>query len=213
MGLREIKESRFLEADVDYTSKYLEEVQIIASKIEKNQVREVISILKNIREKQGRLFFIGVGGGAANASHAVNDFRKICGIEAYAPTDNISELSARINDEGWDGIFVSWLKQSKLGPRDGLFILSVGGGSREKNISVNIVKAIDYATERRAKIVGIVGRDGGYTAKKADACVIIPPLNAETITPHAEAFQAVVWHLMVSHPAMKTCEMKWESVK
>jgi D-sedoheptulose 7-phosphate isomerase len=159
------------------------------------------------------LFFLGVGGGAAHASHAVNDFRKICGFEAYAPTDNVAELSARVNDDGWATVFVRWLEQSRLGPRDAIFILSVGGGSREKNISPNLVQAIDQAKKRKAKVLGIVGRDGGYTARAADACILVPVVNPATVTAHTEAFQAVLWHLVVSHPGLKMAEMKWESVK
>jgi D-sedoheptulose 7-phosphate isomerase len=154
-----------------------------------------------------------VGGSAANASHAVNDFRKIAGLEAYAPTDNVSELTARINDDGWDSAFANWLKGSRLSPQDAVLILSVGGGNEEKNVSVNLVNALRYAKERGSKIIGIVGRDGGFTAKTADACVIIPSFNAETVTPQAEAFQAVVWHMLVSHPLLKADGMKWESVK
>ena len=159
------------------------------------------------------MFFVGVGGGAGNASHAVNDFRKIAGIESYAPTDNISELTARINDDGWDSSFVKWLKGSRLRDSDGVFVFSVGGGNLEKNISPNIVKALQFAKEVGAKVFGIVGRDGGYTAKVADACVVIPTISPETVTPHTEAFQGVVWHLIVSHPDIQKYEMKWESVK
>jgi D-sedoheptulose 7-phosphate isomerase len=154
-----------------------------------------------------------VGGGAGNASHAVNDFRKIAGIESYSPCDNVSELTARINDDGWESVFVEWLKGSKLNKRDGLFIFSVGGGNLEKNISPNLVRALEYTKKCGAKIVGVVGRDGGFTGKVADGCVIIPTINTGTITPHTEAFQSVIWHLIVSHPRLKTNEMKWESVK
>jgi D-sedoheptulose 7-phosphate isomerase len=166
-----------------------------------------------LREKGGRLFFLGVGGSSANSSHAVNDFRKICGIESYTPTDNVSEMSARVNDDGWDTVFMKWLQGSRLGKTDGVFVLSVGGGNAEKNVSPNIVKALEYARDTGAKIFGVVGRDGGYTARVADACVIIPTVNPETITPHTESFQAVVLHLIVSHPAMKINQMKWESVR
>ena len=181
--------------------------------IDRDSIYRMIEHLLEIRERGGRLFFLGVGGSAANASHAVNDFRKICGFEAYTPVDNISELTARANDEGWENAFVEWLKKSRLGEKDGLFILSVGGGNLEKNISSNLVRAVEYAIMLNATILGIVGRDGGVTARCADACVVIPTINETTITPHAEAFQAVVWHLLVSHPALKVAETKWESVK
>ena len=168
-------------------------------------------LLAQAKADEGRVFFLGVGGSAANCGHAVNDFRKIVGIEAYAPTDNVSELTARTNDEGWSTIFVEWLKVSKLRPIDALFILSVGGGNLEKNISPNLVEAIKYAKSVGAKVTGIVGRDGGYTAHAAEACCIIPTVNPETVTPHSEAFQAVVWHLLVSHPKLKAHPTKWES--
>jgi len=196
-----------------YIEKYLKEAKEIIDKIDKNQIEKMIDHLKAIREKKGRLFFLGVGGGAANASHAVNDFRKICGLEAYTPMDNVSELSARINDESWETVFIHWLKQSNLTENDGIFVFSVGGGNLEKNISVNLVRAIEYAKKIRAKVFGIVGRDGGYTAQAADACVIVPTIDSGTITPHTEAFQSVVSHLIVSHPEMKETEMKWESTK
>jgi len=196
-----------------YIDKYLMEAKKIIEKIDKNQIEKMLNLLKTIREKKGRIFFLGVGGGAANASHAVNDFRKICGFEAYTPMDNISELSARVNDDGWESVFINWLKQSKLNENDGIFIFSVGGGNLEKNISVNLIRAIDYAKKVNAGIIGVVGKDGGYTEKMADACLIIPMINSSTVTPHTESFQAVIWHLIVSHPDMKQCEMKWESIK
>jgi D-sedoheptulose 7-phosphate isomerase len=196
-----------------YTKEYIEEIHRVTDGLDQGVIERMIRSLIALREKGGRLFFLGVGGGAGNATHAVNDFRKICGIESYTPTDNISELTARINDDGWDSAFANWLKGSRLNDRDGVFVFSVGGGNSEKNISMNLVKALEYAKECGAKIFGVVGRDGGYTAKVADACVIVPTVNPETVTPHAEAFQAVVWHLIVSHPAMKINEMKWESVK
>jgi D-sedoheptulose 7-phosphate isomerase len=168
-------------------------------------------MLSELREREGRLFFLGVGGSAGNCSHAVNDFRKIVGIESYAPTDNVSELTARTNDEGWASVFVEWLKVSKLRASDMLFIFSVGGGDMEKNISPNLVQALKYAKEIGSKIVGVVGRDGGYTARVADACVVIPTVNPDTITPHTEAFHAIVWHLLVSHPKLKARQTKWES--
>ena len=167
--------------------------------------------LTELRNQDGRIFFLGVGGIAANASHAVNDFRKICGFEAYAPTDNAAEFSARTNDDGWETVFANWLRGSRLNVRDMVFILSVGGGNLEKNISPNLVRALQYAKEVHATIVGIVGRDGGYTAQVADACAIIPTVNGNTVTPHAEAFQAIVWHLLVSHPALKASQTKWEA--
>ncbi|MDP2972804.1 MAG: SIS domain-containing protein [Deltaproteobacteria bacterium] len=176
-------------------------------------IQRMVDYLIDIRRENGRLFFLGVGGGAANASHAVNDFRKICGMEAYTPTDNVSELTARTNDSGWESVFVDWLRGSKLNSRDAIFVLSVGGGNSEKNVSVNLIRALDYAKGVGAKIFGIVGRDGGFTAKMADACVIIPTVNPETITPHTESFQSVLLHLIVSHPSLKVSEMKWESVR
>ena len=196
-----------------YVADYLKEVHSVVDGLDKNEIEKMIQLLIDVREENGRLFFLGVGGGAGNAAHAVNDFRKICGIESYAPTDNVSELTARVNDDGWDTSFVNWLKGSKLRKEDGVFVFSVGGGNAEKNISMNLIKSLEYAKEVKAKVFGVVGRDGGYTAKVADACVLIPTVNPETVTPHTEAFQAVVWHLIVSHPAMKVHEMKWESVK
>jgi len=196
-----------------YINKYFKEAKEVIDQVNRRQIDKMINILKEIRKNKGRIFFLGVGGGAANSSHAVNDFRKLCGFEAYAPTDNVSELSARVNDDGWETVFVNWLKQSKLNKNDCLFIFSVGGGSLDKNISPNIVKALEYANNLDSKILGIVGRDGGYTAKVADACVIIPTINPDTITPHTESFQSVIWHLIVSHPDIKECEMKWESIK
>jgi D-sedoheptulose 7-phosphate isomerase len=197
----------------DYVDKYLAEVAAIAKQIDKTAVKKMVDIILEVRKKAGRLFMLGVGGGAANASHAVNDFRKISGIESYSPTDNVSELTARVNDDGWDSTFVNWLKGSRLGSNDCIFVFSVGGGNAEKNISNNLVQALKYAKEIGSKIIGIVGKDGGYTAKIASAVVIIPVVNAETVTPHTEAFQAVVWHMIVSHPLLRVNEMKWESVK
>jgi len=196
-----------------YIDKYFKEAKEVIDQVNKRQIEKMINILKIIRKNKGRIFFLGVGGGAANSSHAVNDFRKLCGFEAYAPTDNVSELSARVNDDGWETVFVNWLKQSRLNKNDCLFIFSVGGGSLDKNISPNIVKALEYANKLDSKILGIVGRDGGHTAKVADACVIIPTINPDTITPHTESFQSVIWHLIVSHPDIKECEMKWEAIK
>ena len=195
-----------------YSKQHLAEAGKIMEQIDDSMIEKMVNIIAKTRENNGRLFFLGVGGSAGNASHAVNDFRKIVGIESYAPTDNVSELTARTNDEGWDTVFSEWLKTSKLNSNDTLFILSVGGGNIEKNISPNLVKALQLAKERGSKIVGIVGRDGGYTAKVADAAVIVPTVNPETVTPHSEAFQAVVWHLLVSHPKLKAKQTKWESV-
>ena len=196
----------------DYTEIYLSEVKDIVDRIDRASIEKMIRHLVEIREKGGRLFLLGVGGSAANASHAVNDFRKICGFEAYTPVDNVSELTARVNDDGWESVFVEWLKMSRLGENDGVLVLSVGGGSLEKNISPNLVRAVEYAKANNATVLGIVGKDGGFTARCADACVVIPTVNKATVTPHTEAFQAVVWHLIVSHPALKATETKWESV-
>jgi D-sedoheptulose 7-phosphate isomerase len=196
-----------------YTVNYLEEVKKIANALEPAKIDKMIELLLGVRKGGGRLFILGVGGSAGNAGHAVNDFRKICGMEAYAPTDNVSELTARVNDDGWDTSFVNWLRGSRLRAGDAVLVFSVGGGNLEKNISGNIVHAVKHAKDVGAKVLGIVGRDGGYTAKAADACVVIPTQSPETITPHAEAWQAVVWHLIVSHPDMKANEMKWESTK
>lgn len=198
---------------MSYVNQYLKEVIEVVNRLDISSIEKMVNLLLGLRKEGGRLFFLGVGGGAGNATHAVNDFRKIAGFESYTPTDNISELSARVNDDGWDTVFANWLKGSRLNNKDGVFVFSVGGGSAEKNISVNVIQALKYAKEVRAKIFGIVGRDGGYTAKMADACVIVPTVNAETVTPHTESFQAVIWHLIVSHPEMKVSEMKWESVK
>jgi D-sedoheptulose 7-phosphate isomerase len=198
---------------MSYTAKHLEEVSRIAGMLEVRAIDSMIDLLVALRERGGRLFFLGVGGGAGNCSHAVNDFRKIAGIESYAPTDNVSELTARTNDEGWGSVFVEWLKISHLQPRDMVFVFSVGGGNLEKNISPNLVAALQYAKQVGAQVVGVVGRDGGYTAQVADACVIVPTVNAATVTPHTEAFQAVIWHLLVSHPTLKAAATKWESVR
>lgn len=196
-----------------YTEKHLAEASQIISQLDVGAIELMVDHLVNLRQRSGRLFFLGVGGSAANCSHAVNDFRKIAGIEAYAPTDNVSELTARTNDEGWASVFVEWLKVSHLNDRDLLFIFSVGGGNAEKNVSPNLVLALQYAKQIGVSVVGVVGRDGGYTAQVADACVVIPTVNPETVTPHSEAFQAVVWHLLVSHPALKAVTTKWESMR
>ena len=196
---------------MSYARQHLAEAAEVIARIDVEEIERVADLLARLRDREGRLFFLGVGGSAGNCSHAVNDFRKIVGIESYAPTDNVSELTARTNDEGWETVFVEWLKTSRLSQRDMIFIFSVGGGNLEKNISPNLVRALQYAKTVGSQIVGVVGRDGGYTAKVADACVIVPTVNPETITPHSEAFQAVVWHLLVSHPLLKTSPTKWES--
>jgi D-sedoheptulose 7-phosphate isomerase len=196
---------------MSYAAKHLKEAIQIIQKIDIEAIENVADLLATVKKDQGRIFFLGVGGSAGNCSHAVNDFRKIVEIESYAPTDNVSELTARTNDEGWASIFEPWLMLSKLNSKDAVFIFSVGGGNLEKNISPNLVNALKFAKSVGAKITGVVGRDGGYTAKVADACVIIPTVNTETITPHSEAFQAVIWHLLVSHPKLKENQTKWES--
>ena len=198
---------------MSFVAQYIGESIEILRKLDTDAIERMVQILADTRAGGGRLFVLGVGGSAANASHAVNDFRKIVGIEAYAPTDNVSELTARTNDEGWEGVFSGWLTVSRLRTSDCIFVLSVGGGNLEKNVSPNLVRAVAYAKEVGAKVIGIVGRDGGYTATVADACVIVPTVNATHTTPHAEAFQAVVWHLLVSHPSLKAAETKWESVR
>jgi len=196
---------------MSYAAQHMKEAAEIIKKMDLSAIEKVAELLATVKMEGGRIFFLGVGGSAGNCSHAVNDFRKIVGIESYAPTDNVSELTARTNDEGWASVFVEWLKISKLAAKDILFIFSVGGGNLEKNISPNLVEAIKLAKTVGAKVTGVVGRDGGYTAQAADACVIIPTINPETITPHSEAFQAVVWHLLVSHPKLKANQTKWES--
>jgi D-sedoheptulose 7-phosphate isomerase len=196
---------------MSYAALHLKEAADIIAKLDVAAIEKMADLLARVKADSGRIFFLGVGGSAGNSSHAVNDFRKIVGIESYAPTDNVSELTARTNDEGWSTIFVEWLKISKLQPKDVLFIFSVGGGNLEKNISPNLVEALKYAETIGAKVTGVVGRDGGYTAQVADACVIVPTVNPDTVTPHSEAFQAVIWHLLVSHPKLKANQTKWES--
>jgi D-sedoheptulose 7-phosphate isomerase len=198
---------------VDYIRQYVVEATEILSRIDLDAIARIIEWLVALRESGGRLFILGVGGGAGHASHAVNDFRKICGIEAYTPTDNVSELTARINDDGWETSFANWLRGSRLNARDMVLVFSVGGGNLEKNISANLVRALQEATRVGATVCGVVGRDGGYTAEVADACVLIPVVNQATVTAHTEAFQAVVWHLLVSHPRLRASEMKWESTR
>ena len=197
----------------DYTKTYYDEVAEVARGIDQGQVDAMIELLVDARARGGRLFILGVGGGAGHASHAVNDFRKICGMEAYTPTDNASELTARVNDDGWNTVFANWLKGSRIRGDDIVLVFSVGGGNAEKNISANIVEALKLAKSVGAKVIGVVGRDGGYTAQVADACVVVPTVNPATVTPHTEAFQAVVWHGLVSHPRLLANEMKWESVR
>ena len=198
---------------MSFVEQYLEETQRVVAQLKPAALERLVDELVRLREGGGRLFILGVGGSAANASHAVNDFRKICGLESYAPTDNVSELTARTNDEGWTTVMSEWLKGSRLAARDALLIFSVGGGNVEKNVSPNLVAAIQLAKKAGASVLGVVGRDGGYTAKEATACVIIPTVNPEHVTPHAEAFQAVVWHLLVSHPKLKVNPTKWESTR
>ena len=198
---------------MSFTKQFLAEVQQVTAQLNEAAIEKAADELAAIRERGGRLFILGVGGSAGNAGHAVNDFRKICGFEAYAPTDNVSELTARTNDEGWATVFSEWLKGSRINAKDGLLIFSVGGGNLEKNVSPNLVSAIQVAKAVGASVVGIVGRDGGYTAQQATACVIVPTVNPTHVTPLSEAFQGVIWHLFVSHPKLKISETKWESVK
>jgi D-sedoheptulose 7-phosphate isomerase len=198
---------------MSYARQHLAEAARIIATIDADAIERMADALAEVRSRGGRLFFLGVGGSAGNCSHAVNDFRKLAGFEAYAPTDNVSELTARTNDEGWEMVFAAWLAGSRLRPEDGIVVFSVGGGSLEKNISANLVRALQYAKGVGAKITGVVGRDGGFTAQVADACVVVPTVNPETITPHSEAFQAVIWHLLVSHPRLKAAPTKWESTR
>ncbi len=196
-----------------HISGYLDEAAAICARLDQEAIAKMVAGLVSLRAGNGRLFFLGVGGSAANASHAVNDFRKIANVESYAPTDNVAELTARINDDGWESAYARWLEASRIGPRDAVFVLSVGGGDAERGVSANLVAAIRHARAAGARVYGIVGRDGGYTAQAADACVIVPTLSPHTVTPHTEAFQAVIWHLIVSHPALAANRMKWESIR
>jgi len=196
---------------MSYAEQHLAEAAEVIRRLDPEDVERVADLVAGVTEAGGRIFFLGVGGGAGNCSHAVNDFRKIVGVESYAPTDNVSELTARTNDDGWPSVFVEWLKTSRLNAKDALFVFSVGGGDLEKNISPNLVLALQYAQKVGAKITGVVGRNGGFTAKVADACVVVPVVNPENITPHTESFQAVIWHLLVSHPKLKARQTKWES--
>jgi len=197
---------------LSFASSFLAEAQEVAARLDPDAIERVVAELAALKHRDGRLFILGVGGSAGNAGHAVNDFRKLVGIESYAPTDNVSELTARINDEGWDTSFVEWLRVSRLRPTDAVLIFSVGGGDLEKNVSPNLVRAVQYAKEVGARVLGIVGRNGGYTAQAGDAVVIVPVVNDDHITPHSEAFQAVVWHLIVTHPSLKANATKWESI-
>jgi len=194
---------------MSHTTKYMSQSQEIASKLDDNQIEKLVTDLVKLRDGNGRLFILGVGGSAANAAHAVNDFRKLCGIETYAPTDNVSELTARTNDEGWETVFAGWLTTSRISNNDAVFVLSVGGGNIERNVSVNLVKALDVAKSVGAKIFGIVGRDGGYAGQIGDNVVIVPTVDSSLVTPHAEAFQAVIWHCLVSHPDLQVMATKW----
>ena len=215
-GLEETRaflRARLEDAMPPYAQSYLAEAKQVIDRLDTDAIERMVEMLVGLREHGGRLFFLGVGGSAGNASHAVNDFRKIAGIEAYAPTDNVSELTARINDDGWETVFSNWLHVSHLNENDMVFVFSVGGGDLARNVSPNLVRALEYARQVGASICGIVGRDGGYTAKVADICIIVPTVNQETVTPHAESFQAVIWHLLVSHPLLQASPMKWESVQ
>ena len=194
---------------MSYSQQHLSETSQTALAISAEMVESIVKVLKKIKDDKGRIFFLGVGGSASNASHAVNDFRKLAGIESYAPTDNVAELTARTNDEGWTTVFSAWLKISNLNSRDCLFIFSVGGGDKERNVSVNLCEAIDYGRTVNCKILGITGRDGGYTGQMADICLIVPTINSQTVTPHAESFQSIIWHLLVSHPDLKSNATKW----
>jgi D-sedoheptulose 7-phosphate isomerase len=197
---------------VEHVSRYLDETAEVLSRLDRTAVRKVIDELRALRERGGRLFFVGTGGGAGHASHAVNDFRKLAGFEAYTPTDNVSELTARINDDGWETSYVEWLKVSRLDGRDLLFVFSVGGGDAQRNVSANLIRCIEHARAVGARICGVVGREGGHTARVADACVVVPVVNPDSVTAHTEAFQAIVWHLLVSHPDLQIKAMKWESL-
>src|ERR1700758_1488129 len=198
---------------MSYSAQYFGEATKILSLLDQSSVEKTAGLLVKLRERSGRLFLLGVGGGAGHASHAVCDFRKIAQIEAYAPSDNVSELTARVNDEGWDTCYANWLRGCHLNNADMVFVFSVGGGDAKKNISANLVRALDHARQVGATICGVVGRDGGYTARVADACVLVPVVNSSTVTPHTESFQAMIWHLLVSHPKLKVAQMKWESVQ
>lgn len=194
-----------------FATTFLQETTKVAEQLNADTIDRMAEVLAEIRQGGGRLFVIGVGGGAGHASHSVCDFRKIAGFEAYAPSDNVSELTARVNDEGWDTTYVEWLRTSRLGPKDAVLVFSVGGGDLQRNISPNLVKALTHAKDVNARVLGVVGRNGGYTAKVADVCVVVPTVNDAHVTAHTEGFQAVVWHLLISHPLLKQNAMKWES--
>src|SRR5712671_7296971 len=198
---------------MSYVKQYVAEAFLVLKQLDQEAIEHTADLLLELRERSGRLFLLGVGGGAGHASHAVCDFRKIAQIEAYAPSDNVSEITARVNDEGWETAYANWLRGSRLNEADMVFVFSVGGGDARKNVSANLVRALEYAQEVRATICGVVGRDGGYTAQVADACILVPVVNSSTITPHTESFQAMIWHLLVSHPKLEVAEMKWESVQ
>lgn len=198
---------------MSYVNEYIEEAIAIVKRVDQAAIERTVDLLVELRQRGGRLFVLGVGGGAGHASHAVCDFRKIAQIEAYTPTDNASELTARVNDEGWDTCYANWLRGSRLNEKDMIFVISVGGGDAKKNVSANLVRALDYARQVRATICGVIGRDGGYTAQVANACVLVPVVNSSTVTPHTESFQAMIWHLLVSHPKLRVAEMKWESLQ
>ena len=198
---------------MSYTRTYLDQASQILNALDVSAIDRMVGLLVALRERGGRLFFLGVGGGAGHASHAVNDFRKIAGMEAYAPTDNVSELTARTNDDGWESVFISWLKGSRLSAKDMVFVFSVGGGDLHHNVSANLVRALEYAREVDSVVCGIVGRDGGYTAQVANECVVIPTVSSATITPHTESFQSLIWHLLVSHPSIQISDTKWESMR
>jgi D-sedoheptulose 7-phosphate isomerase len=198
---------------MSFINRYLGEVATVAERLDRHAIERTVALLNDVRAHDGRLFIVGVGGSAGNASHAVNDFRKIAHIEAYTPTDNVSELTARVNDDGWDTSFANWLTGSRIGARDALCVLSVGGGDAERGVSVNLIRAIETARSAGARVFGIVGRDGGFTARHADVCVIVPTISADTVTAHSESFQAVIWHLLVSHPSLQVAPMKWESLE
>jgi D-sedoheptulose 7-phosphate isomerase len=198
---------------MSFARTHLDETKAIIDQLDVDMIERIAELLTDLRARAGRLFFLGVGGSAANCSHAVNDFRKLVGIESYAPTDNVSELTARTNDEGWETVFSEWLKVSKLSADDAIFVFSVGGGNLEKNVSPNLVRALQFANERGAKILGVVGRDGGYAGEVGDAVCVVPTVNPEAVTPHAEAFQAVIWHLLVTHPTLKRRQTKWEGIR
>jgi D-sedoheptulose 7-phosphate isomerase len=202
-----------MEQQAQFAATYLAEAERILARLDRAVIEKMASLLSDLRARNGRLFFLGVGGGAAHASHAVNDFRKIAGIEAYAPTDNVAELTARTNDEGWETVFVNWLRISRVTKADMVFVFSVGGGDVRRNVSANLVRALEHARQVGAVICGVVGRDGGFTAQVADACLVVPTVNPDNITPHTESFQALVWHLLVSHPLVKSAPTKWESTR